>query len=73
MMKCRIVKVENYYHAQILVPCIAYGRSAEPIESTTWQDIEVGRKYGSVFAAKIALKEYVYELRKPRVIEEFEL
>lgn len=73
MMKCRIVQVENYYQAQILVPCIAYRHGTEPIESTTWEDIYAGQKYGSVFAAKIALEEYVYELRKPRVIEEFEL
>jgi len=72
-MKCRIVQVENYYQAQILVPCTAYGRSAEPIESTTWEDIYCGAKYRSVHAAKIALEEYVYELRKPRVVEEFEL
>lgn len=71
-MKCRIVQVENYYKAQILVPCIAYGRSVEPIESTTWQDIDE-RKYGSVFAAKLGLKIYVNKLRRPRVIEEFEL
>jgi hypothetical protein len=44
----------------------------EPIESTTWQDIDE-RKYGSVFAAKLGLEMYVDELRKPRVIEEFEL
>lgn len=71
-MKCRIVQVENYYKAQILVPCIAYGRSVEPIESTTWQDIDE-RKYGSVFAAKLGLEMYVDELRRPRVVEEFEL
>ena len=72
-MKCRIVQIENYYQAQILVPCISYKHGVEPIESTTWQDVYPEAKYGSVFAAKIALEEYVRELRRPRIIEEFEL
>ena len=72
-MKCRIIQVEDYYKAQILVPCTAYGRSEEPIESTTWHDIYDEAKFRSVFAAKVALNEYVADLRRPRVIEEFEL
>lgn len=73
-MKCRIVQIEDYYQGQILVPVISYRDGIETKEGFEWQDIYDGEKYANHVSAKFALKLYVEEVvRKPHVVEEFEL
>lgn len=73
-MKCRIVKIEDYYQGQILVPVIRHIDGKEVNDGFAWQEIYDGEKYGNHFAAKTATKLYVKEVvRKPHIIEEFEM
>ena len=73
-MKCRIIQIEDYYQGQILVPVVSYRDGKEIKDGFAWQEIYDGEKYGNVVTAKIALETYIKEVvRKPRIIEEFEL
>ena len=73
-MKCRIVQIEDYYKGQILVPVISHRDGEEIKDGFAWHDIYDGEKYANQFAAKFALKLYVEEVvRKPHIVEEFEL
>lgn len=72
-MKCRIIKIEDYYQGQILVP-VACEDNPEKTERYAWQEIYDGAKYTNLVSARTALKIFVEDVvRKPVVIEEFEL
>ena len=73
-MKCRIVKIGNYYKGQILIQVPILDVDNRVRYDFEWHDIYNGTKYGSAFAAKYALHAYVDKIRdQPHIIEEFEL
>lgn len=73
-MKCRIIQIEDYYQGQILVPVISHRDGKKIEDGFEWQGIYDNEKYGNVATARFALKAYIEEVvRKPHIIEEFEL
>lgn len=73
-MKCRIIRIEDYYIGQVLAPVISHDGDKETITGTAWQDIYKGEHYANVVSARVAIQIYVKDVvRKPLIIEEFEL